>query len=48
MDDHTTRIDHWFPNNTISSIDTAGHWIHVDAPGRLKEILLAFTQQNGL
>jgi pimeloyl-ACP methyl ester carboxylesterase len=48
LDDHLKKIGHWFPNNKIVTIDSAGHWIHVDAPDRLSEILLAFTRQNGL
>ncbi|MBK8502414.1 MAG: alpha/beta fold hydrolase [Saprospiraceae bacterium] len=48
LDEHLTKIDHWFPNNKLASIDSAGHWIHVDAPRRLQEIILTFTQQSGL
>lgn len=44
--EHHTLINEWFPNAQIVTIENAGHWVHVDQPEKLKNVLQDFIMDH--
>lgn len=42
QDEDISLIQDWFPNARVETVEGAGHWVHVDAGGRLLELILGF------
>lgn len=40
------QIAHYFPNNEITEIANAGHWLHADNPADFIEAVIAFGKAN--
>ena len=36
-DDDVQGLNHYFPNNELATISSAGHWLHAEAPGEFFE-----------
>lgn len=48
IDEDAERIRRYFPNSTITTIDNAGHWLHVDAPGKTSEAIIGFLRNKSM